>query len=289
MSDLGTPSLDRVSVVIPAHDEGAMLERNLRRLLEGDRDGLLDVVVVANGCTDDTVERARAAGARVVEIPTASKTAALNAGDAVATWFPRVYLDADVEIDAAAVLALGALLRPPSAVLVASPRLHVDTARSSLPARQFFRIWELSDYRERGHIGSGVYALSAAGRARFGEFPDVIADDRFVQLRFSAAERGRLDAEFTVPAPRTLRAQMRRATRIQAGNRELIERFPDLVGGAPTARGHGNLLARVARRPRLWLSFPAYAIGYALPRLRGRRAAAAGRPVGWLRDDTSRA
>jgi hypothetical protein len=38
-------------------------------------------------------------------------------------------------------------------------------------------------------IGVGSYGLSASGRSRFAEFPDVIADDGFVRLQFRAGER----------------------------------------------------------------------------------------------------
>ena len=63
------------------------------------------MVVVCNGCHDRTAEVARQVAplATVVEIPVASKVAALNAGDAVARYFPRFYLDADIELPVAAV------------------------------------------------------------------------------------------------------------------------------------------------------------------------------------------
>ena len=54
----------------------------------------MQVVVVCNGCSDDTADRARALGAEVLELADAGKHLALNAGDAVARGFPRVYLDA---------------------------------------------------------------------------------------------------------------------------------------------------------------------------------------------------
>ena len=47
-----------VSVVIPAHDEEAVIERCLGTLLADARAGEVEVVVVCNGCTDDTAARA---------------------------------------------------------------------------------------------------------------------------------------------------------------------------------------------------------------------------------------
>jgi glycosyltransferase involved in cell wall biosynthesis len=217
-----------LSVVIPAHDE----ERVLPRLLEGLADDRLEVIVVANGCRDATADVARAAGVRVVEVAEGSKVVALNAGDAAATVFPRAYVDADIEVDAAALLAVAERLRR-GPELVASPRLRLDLSDATWPVRAYYAVWELSSFRRRGHIGSGIYALSADGRARFAEFPAVIGDDRFVQGRFAPAERATVDeAEFVVRPPRTVGALLARGARIAAGNREL-QRL-GLAGHAPT-------------------------------------------------------
>ena len=43
-----------VSIVVPAHNEEAVIAANLRRLLEGSAPGEFDVVVVANACADGT-------------------------------------------------------------------------------------------------------------------------------------------------------------------------------------------------------------------------------------------
>jgi glycosyltransferase involved in cell wall biosynthesis len=290
-----------LSVVVPAHDEAALIGSMLARILDGDPDELLEVVVVANGCSDDTARVAASVSPRitVVEIDAASKIAALNAGDDAATALPRAYVDADVSVTAGTLFALAAELNRPGGPLVASPRFRVDLGTGNWLVRQHYRVWELSNYRQSGHIGSGVYALSAAGRARFGRFPDVIADDRFVQLLFAEHERMTLPShEFTVRAPRTLSAQMRRATRIQAGNRQLQgaavrdgagrdEAVRD--GAVPTGTDHGALVRRVARRPDLWLAFLVYCIGYLVPRLRSARERVTGTgTVAWNRDETSR-
>ena len=110
-----------VSVVIAAHNEAAVIGRCLDALLA---DGLddLDVTVVANGCTDTTAEVARAhPGVRVIELAQPGKARALNAGDAVAVGFPRVYLDADIPISGAAIRTLAAALEASDGVLAAVP------------------------------------------------------------------------------------------------------------------------------------------------------------------------
>lgn len=280
----------RMSVIIPAHDERAVVGRLLRALVDGDTGKVLEIVVVANGCDDDTAAVASAVSprVRVLEIPQASKIAALNAGDAAARAFPRAYVDADVTVSTPALLALADALEAPGGPLVASPRFEVDVADTTWPLRAHYRIWELSDYFRTGHIGSGIYAMSREGRRRFGAFPDVIADDRFVQQQFHPQERHTITGHsFAVRAPRTLRAHIRRATRIALGNQQLPEAL-QRAGEAPAASRYGSLAARVLRRPSLWPAFAVYCYGYATPHLRARWRAARGQVQAWNRDESTR-
>ena len=95
------------SIVIAAHNEAAVLGRCLDAVLTGAAPGEFDVTVVANGCTDATAEVATARpGVRVLDLPAAGKVGALNAGDAVAVGYPRIYLDADIVIPATGIRVL---------------------------------------------------------------------------------------------------------------------------------------------------------------------------------------
>lgn len=278
---------ERVSVVIPAHDEASVIGRLLRRLVDSDLEGRLEIVVVANGCTDDTA--AIAAGippVRVVVIPQTSKIAALNAGDAAATEFPRAYVDADITVTGDAILAVADALSD-EGPLVGAPRLVVDVDAASLLVRWFYRVWALTDYRVAGAVGSGVYVVSAAGRQRFGRFPEVIADDLYVRNHFTAAERVVVDEyTFTLRAPRTFRSFLRRQTRITAGNQQLAERFPALT--RDEASSTRALLGRVARRPSLWLPAITYVTSAVISRLGASRMRGRWAAQPWNRDETSR-
>lgn len=79
-------SIDRVGVVVPAHDEQDWLPRCLAALTiaVGRVAVPVDVVVVADACADDTAALARAAGVEVVEID------ARNVGIARAAGWSRV-------------------------------------------------------------------------------------------------------------------------------------------------------------------------------------------------------
>ena len=62
------PGTPRVAVLIPAHDEGSGVRATVAsvRALDWPAERL-DVVVIADNCTDDTAAHAEAAGARVLE------------------------------------------------------------------------------------------------------------------------------------------------------------------------------------------------------------------------------
>ncbi|MEO0587195.1 MAG: glycosyltransferase family 2 protein [Planctomycetota bacterium] len=281
-----------ISVVIPAHNEEAVIGRCLSALLSGD--GALtaadaEVIVACNGCTDRTAEVAADFGGpvRVVEASRASKVAALNAGDEAAQGAVRVYLDADVVVSGAAVREVVGVLGE-SGVEAAAPLLAVDTSRSSWAVRAFYRVWmALPYFAAGGMIGSGFYAVSEAGRARFDRFPDLIADDGFVRSLFSAQERRTVrSSTFQITAPATLSGVIQIKTRARFGNAELRLRRPGTAVGGEN--GAGDLLRLMLRRPWWIADIAVYAYAQWKTRRATRAKLAAGDFGTWERDDSSR-
>ncbi|MET7403288.1 glycosyltransferase [Dactylosporangium sp. NPDC005572] len=277
-----TPRTDLVAgVVIPAHNEATVIGRCLDALRDGASDDALDITVVANGCTDATAWIARARpGVRVLELPKASKSAALNAGDAVSAAFPRIYLDADIVLEPAAARALAAALTGPGAPLAVVPRRDLDVAGRSPLVRAFYAIdRHLPAYRS-GLFGRGVVAVSAAGRARFERFPDVLADDLFLDGQFHAAEKAVVEAVGArVATPRHSRELLRCLTRIRAANAQLRAADPTIRRAARLAW----LRDVVLHRP--WLA-PASVV-YVTFAVRAALAARRAEPT-WQRDTSTR-
>src|SRR5215208_8237087 len=172
VSDVLQPALG--SVVIPAHDESASIRRCLDALFTGVAPGELDVVVVCNGCADDTAARTRSSGhpVRVVELEAASKPAALRAGDEAARALPRIYLDADVVLHGSAARAVLERLR--GGAVAARPPVRYVSGASSAPVRSYYRARSQVPALLGSLWGAGVYGLSEAGRRRFDAFPDVV-------------------------------------------------------------------------------------------------------------------
>lgn len=278
------------SVIIAAFNEAAVIGRNLDRLLAGAEPGELDVVVVANGCTDDTAEVARRRDVRVLDLAEPGKAGALNAGDAVAEHTPRVYLDADIETSAATVRALADALttaapggRPAPLVAVPARRLVLDGR--PIAVRAYYAIQSRLPAALSGLYGRGMIALSAEGRARFDRFPDVLADDLFLDSLFTDDERVVVAGVHTeVQTPRRTRDLVRRLTRVRRGNAAL--RNAPAVAGTPGVRASARTSwLRDVVLPRPWLA-PAgvvYAAITLLAEVRARRGAG-----GWEHDTSSR-
>lgn len=274
-----------LSVVVPAHDEEALIAGAVRAIASAE----IDLIVVANGCTDATAERAREAGVplRVIELSDASKIGALNAGSAAARVSPIAFVDADVTVAGADLVTLARRLAEHPEAEVAAPTMRVLPSNSWW-VRQYYRIWALTEYRTRGHIGSGIYMLTRRGRERVAQLPDIIADDLFVQQHFAPGERlTPTDLEFSVRAPGTLVSLVRRNTRIAAGNQQLAQMYPELKP-APTSTGARVILRAVWWRPALWPGFLVYAWVYAAAHRGARRLRQQGLRVDWGRDDTTR-
>ncbi|GIG60865.1 hypothetical protein Lfu02_52370 [Longispora fulva] len=240
------------SILIPAHNDAAGLARLLPRLAG------LDVTVIANGCADDTAEVARAAGVRVIELAEASKAAALNAGDAAATGFPRIYLDADVQVTAEGIAALIRAFDDPR-VYAATLRRKLAVAGRPLALRGYFAIQARLPLYRRALFGRGVVAVSEAGRARFDTFgglaarapqaglaadasaQEIIADDLFLDRLFTDAEKAVADGDSVVDTARGTAELVGRLSRVRAGTAQQ---------GATGSRTAWLRLA--APRPWLW-------------------------------------
>jgi glycosyltransferase involved in cell wall biosynthesis len=280
------------SVLIPAHNEAAVIRRCLDHLFEGIAVDELEVAVVCNGCDDDTAAVARASGhpVQVIELDVASKPAALRAGDRLLRTFPRLYLDADVVLGGSTARRVLEHLGRNGAV-AARPPFRYGTAHSSAIVRRYFRARSRMPTLMGSIWGAGVYGLSAAGRGRFGDHPDVVAEDLFVHQHFDPDEIEIVgDEPVVVIAPAhfwDLLNVRRRAYRGVAENRAAANE-PEPKGrragrAATTASTLRDML-------RLCRSLPGAldAAAYAFVAVSARLYTALGPTARWERDESSR-
>jgi len=283
------------SVIVPAHDESAVIQRTLAAMLrDADKDGL-EVIVVCNGCLDDTAERARSFGppVQVLETDKGSKPLALNMGDAAARHFPRLFVDADIEVDYASLRAVADRLLESPLLCAAAPELRVNLEHASLLVRQYYSIWLRLPYVRNRLVGSGFYALSERGRQRFEQFPDIIGDDAFIHRMCELQERESVRRSaagspvfFIMTPPRSLRDLVHIETRRRASDDEMRELFGS--ASSKESESQKRALLRLFARPWLWPSLAVYLYVKLESRRRYRRNRQRDSHKEWHRDLSSR-
>ncbi|WP_298470056.1 glycosyltransferase [uncultured Erythrobacter sp.] len=282
------------TIIIPAHNEESVIARCLETVLADAPDqDRAQIIVAANGCIDRTVEIARetAPDALVLDLPQGSKTKAMNAANAEAKHFPRIYLDADVRCNYASLEALAETLRQPG-VMAASPRLEMDLSRANALIRAYYRVWLTQPYVKRDMVGSGCFGISQAGHEAIGDFPLITGDDIWVHSRFREGERRNIaeDANgnpvsFTVSPPRRAIDQIRVETRRRLGVEEVLRLHPSPHFGGSNQAGD----IRTALKDGATIFDVAVYLGIkAVARVRGYWTKRRSDTIEWERDLTAR-
>ena len=268
-----------LSVIIPASNEAGYIGACLTALFASGPMGA-EAIVVANGCRDTTAQvaqalagRAQTAGWRLVVLDLAQggKPNALNAGDLVAQGDLRVYLDADVIVSVELMAELVAVLTT-SQPRYATGTAHIPRPRSAV-TRAYARFWERLPFAQSVAPGYGLFAVNAAGRARWGKFPAIISDDTFVRLQFQPSERVQVAASYDWPMIEGFAALTRVRRRQDAGVAEIDRLYPGLLAReAKTPLGKPALLAIALRDPVGFVTYAAVSL-----------AVRFGKSGGWVR------
>ncbi len=276
-------------VIIPAHNEADTITRCLIAVLDDPNRDALDVVVATNGCTDNTADLAAAIGhpVRILDSPIAGKGAALNMALAHTADVTRIYVDADVVVSPGAITAVVETINRTGA-MAAAPRIVFDTDNCSRPARLYLQTWAKADYFTEGHVGTGLYAISAEGHKQIPTFDDLFAEDLLPIQRFTPEQRVTASqATFQPLFPRNLRDLIRVQMRQQVGVIEFYE-WLDANGEEPNLDSLDRLwIRKLLRDPTQWAGVALYAplrvviqVGAKWKRRFGTRT--------WTRDETSR-
>lgn len=251
-----------LSIIIPAHNEEAYLGACLSSVAEQQFAAApLEVVVMANACTDRTVAVAlgfkRAFAQKgwklwVLRTRRPGKLAALNCADTLAQGHIRVYLDADVICTPLLMAELYDVLSTDGA-RYATGTLSLAPAKSWV-TQQYARLWQALPFMQGKAPGAGVFAVNAAGRARWGAFPEIISDDTFVRLSFAPDERHQVAARYQWPLVEGFANLVKVRRRQNAGVAELRDKYPALFDNDD--KQPARPLALLARMP---VSFAVYA------------------------------
>ncbi|WP_373635705.1 glycosyltransferase family 2 protein [Yoonia sp. SS1-5] len=272
-----TDTSDIITVIIAARNEEALITACLTALLtQSDAAGPVEVIVAANACTDQTVNVAQQQTQAfadkgwslvVLDLADGGKLGALNAADAQARGGCRIYLDADVICSPELLGQIRQVLRN-DAGLYATGTLVVAPAQTWV-TRAYARIWTQLPFVKSGAVGAGFFAVNAAGRARWGAFPDIISDDTFVRLNFTPAERVEVPATYIWPMVEGFGNLVRVRRRQDIGVAEIAQKYPGLIENEGKARlRKQDLLSMALRMP---MAFAVYMSVHVMVRM-GRQS-----------------
>lgn len=234
---INTIAEDAFHIIVPANNEQAYIGACLQALLDQKEPGPLRVIVAANACTDDTVSIVRALqqGFRdsghdlhCLDLPQPGKLGALReAENLIPMAAARVYLDADIVCDPDLIKQVRDALTPSEPRYVTGT-LVVARAKSWV-TRQYARLWQKLPFVTGGAVGAGFFAVNGAGRARWGDFPDIISDDTFVRLQFEPSERIEVPACYHWPMIEGLWPLIRVRHRQDRGVHEISRLYPQIM------------------------------------------------------------
>ena len=232
MSDLAD-----LAILIPASNEAALIGACLTAVLASNPvpAPVVRLVVIANGCRDNTagvaagfapMAAAKGWDLQVLDLAEGGKTRALAAGETAAPARVTLYLDADVTVSPALLAQTYHALSQADGPAYAAGKVRI-TAQSFM-SRLYARFWQQVPFMRDTVPGCGAFAMNAAGRARFGQWPQIISDDTFVRLHFSPAERIALAAPYDWPIAEGLPALIRVRRRQDHGVSQCAALYPHL-------------------------------------------------------------
>jgi len=228
-----------LTVIIPSHNEENYIGNCLQSLAR--QRGLpknvgIEVIVAANGCTDRTVAVSdffqNVLGENKIELVTLDieipgKSNAIRLAEQKAKYRNFLYIDADVTIEDTLLSEILTTLSEASPIYV-SGTLAIPTSQSWISAN-YAKIWLALPFVNEGVPGIGLYGVNEAGRKRWGDFPQIIADDRFVRLNFAESERRKASSRYFWSLPQGARNLTKARIRWCEGNEELKQLFPELL------------------------------------------------------------
>lgn len=247
--------MSSISVIIPASNEATYIGDCLRSVLKQDFAGALQAVVVANGCHDNTAERARMLQSdfklrgwslTVKERSEGGKIGALNMGDSAAVHGHRLYLDADILMDRNMLSALTEALNAEDP-RYAGGKLVVADAQSTITG-YYARFWSRLPFMTRDVTGAGLFAVNSAGRERWDLFPQLISDDSYIRLLFTEKERIKVNSSYLWPMAEGFKRLVRVRRRQDLGVQEIARLYPELIDNQGTTRPNVKELATLAFR-----------------------------------------
>jgi len=241
-----------VSIVIAVRNGGTFLEEKLRSVLALDYPReKIQVLVVSDGSTDQTDSIARqfeSKGITLLSVPPGGKAAALNAGIAQASGALLVLTDVRQQLSPDSLRLLAENFADPS-VGAASAELVIrkgdNLEEASVGLYWRYELWIRLRLSEIDSIFGATGAYYALRRELAVPLPpDTLLDDMYLPLSaFFKGYRLIVDPRARMfDYPTGIQSEFRRKVRTLAGNYQILQAYPQLLGPSN----------------RLWLHFVSY-------------------------------
>lgn len=278
-----------LSIIIPAYNEEKLIVNTLEYLLADQHLSHCKIIVVCNGCSDNTAYNVstfqslindtlttRSIDLILIDDPKASKTNAMNIGLNYNADNPIVFIDADILISGKTIIELTASLN--DNVLAASPKINFKYQESSWVVRAYYKVASHSNYNHNNRL-SNVIALSAKGLAKLNSMPEVIADDEYIRRSFHVSEYLILQhVLFDFICPKTLGSLLNVLTRVERGNIQL---------NALNYKDKSEAITSGFRAFN-YLLFPVFILCKLYAKFRAKKQYENGRITQWERDESNR-
>lgn len=226
-----------VTMVVPAHNEAAVIERKLANVAATEYGGPFECLVVSDSTdgTDALVDEHAGPNTRLLSLPERrGKSAAVNAAVEAASGDVLVFSDANTMYDPDALARLVAPLADP-AVGCVTGRLDLADESGRTTEGAYWR-YELALRRLEARLGTTVSVnggVLALRRDEFEPLPErALTDDHVLALRRALAGRRVVyapDARATERPAGDLRGEYDRRVRIGAGNYQVLGWFRGLL------------------------------------------------------------
>lgn len=225
------------SIVIPAYNESKLIAHRIELLANSLPPNCNEVIIVCNGCIDDTEGYAQEAINKIEQshclfkiesLPLGCKVSALNYGVACSSNKYIVLLDADIDISGFDCATLLSALEQKK-LMAASPRARFNFEHSSYLVKKFYRCVSQSSYNSTHRIAN-VIALTPHAVEQLFPLPKVIADDAYIQRSIGQSHYQVIEElSYIFHCPKTVLSALKVQTRIIRGNLELKRDFPKLI------------------------------------------------------------
>jgi len=217
-------SSTKATIIIAAYNEESVISKTLQALTSEDESDPYQILVICNGCTDKThqIIKKNFKNVHCHSITKASKSLAIRYAEALKPGFPRIYLDADIKLKAQDATYLFKLASQQQSAALVVPASKLNTHQSSTLVKSFYRAWYKTSHIKESGYAAGIYLINELGRKRFGEWPELTADDTFARKQFAKHEIHIDDSiSVEVRAPKSIWSLIKIKSRSKFGNLEL--------------------------------------------------------------------